>query len=128
MRYLLVIFTSLSLSTFGQDNLSRAYEHVRLADSLYAAGSTSGAIDHLQKALITKKSDPDIYLFLSRCYLETGGIGQAKKYLRRASRIGNQEAQHLLDSLKGRPQRPVDQEFQNDLEEYLEKTGPPNGR
>ena len=91
-------------------------------DSLYRAGNYAGAVEKLTVAILTKKSDPELFLLRARAYIELGDINKAKRDLRSAQRIGNYRADMLMDSLMGRSEENQDTKFEQDLERYLKNT------
>lgn len=129
MRYfitILTVFTAIGLS--AQDLLEGADYHLEKGDSLYKAGNNLEAQAHLKKAVISSKNDPDLYVLLARVCIELQEIDNAKRYLRRASRIGNFEADLLLDSLMGRTRNEqYNEQFKKDLDTYLQQTEPVPG-
>lgn len=91
-------------------------------DSLYRAGNYAGAVEKLTVAVLTKKSDPELFLLRARAYIKLGDIKKAKRDLRSAQRIGNYRADLLMDSLMGRSSEQQDNQFEQDLKEYLKNT------
>jgi Tfp pilus assembly protein PilF len=104
-----------------EDNTFAGYEfHLEQAREAMAAGNYESARQHLSSGILTKKSDADMYLLRAKCYIELGNISQAKRDLRRASRIGSYKADQLLDSIAGKSSDSADERFKNDLNRYLE--------
>lgn len=126
MRYFIILL--LSLTTVGlsaQDLLEGADYHREQGDSLYKAGNYTEAKSHLTKALFSSKNDPDLYVLAARNAIKLNETNHAKRYLRRASRIGNYEADLLLDSLLGRTRSDeYNEQFKKDLDNYFRHTEP----
>ncbi len=129
MRKLLFFFSVLFLfaetlcaQSEGED-ASRSYQmSYYQGDSLYRAGNYAGAVEKLTVAVLTKKSDPELFLLRARAYIKLGDIKKAKRDLRSAQRIGNYRADLLMDSLMGRSSEQQDNQFEQDLKEYLKNT------
>lgn len=122
MSFFLLLMAPLCAQT-GSDDPSWSYQmNYYQGDSLYRAGDYAGAVEKLTIAILTKKSDPDVFLLRARAYIKLGDIKKAKRDLRSAQRIGNYRADMLMDSLVGRPAEQQDAEFKNDLEKYLRET------
>lgn len=114
-----------SAGLFAQDLLEGADYHQQKGDSLYKAGNYLEAKSHLTKALFSSKNNPDLYVLAARNSIKLQEISNAKRYLRRASRIGNYEADLLLDSLMGRSRNDqYNEQFEKDLENYFRQTEP----
>lgn len=129
MRKLMLLTSSLFLfaatmcAQSGSEDPSWSYQlNYYQGDSLYRAGDYAGAVEKLNVAILTKKSDPDVFLLRARAYIKLGDFKKAKRDLRSAQRIGNYEADMLMDSLMGRTVEQKDAEFEKDLEKYLRKT------
>lgn len=119
-------FTSQS---FGQDLLEGTDYHISKGESYYNQGMYPEAKEHLKKALLSTKSNAELSYLMARVHLKLEEISAARKQLRRASRIGYYKADVLLDSLSGRnADNQENVQFREDLEEYLENTGPPESK
>lgn len=126
MRYLITLLILLATAGLSaQDLLEGAEYHENKGDSLYQAGNYQEAKSHLTKAIFSSKNDPDLYVLAARNAIKLQEINNAKRYLRRASRIGNYEADLLLDSLMGRSRNDeYNEQFEKDLDTYFRQTEP----
>lgn len=104
----------------AQGVLMGADVNAAYGDTAFQNGDFDEAIRQYSLALVSKKSDPDLYYMRAQSYLQKNYISKAKNDLRRASRIGSYKSDLLLDSLLGRTGRDESREqFENDLERYL---------
>lgn len=119
----LILFAATLSAQTGSEDPSWSYQMSYFqGDSLYRAGDYKGAVEKLTVAILTKKSDPHVFLLRAKAYIKLGDIKKAKRDLRSAQRIGNYRADMLMDSLMGRTVEQQDTQFEEDLKEYLEKT------
>lgn len=109
--------------TYAQQFVMGADVNTAYGDTAYHAGDYDEAIKQYSWALVTKKTDPDLYYKRARAYIKQDIISKAKRDLKRASRIGSYKSDLLLDSLMGRTGGDESREqFEQDLEKYLKST------
>lgn len=121
LLFLILLLTGKTAFTQKEDHTFAGYEfHLEQAQEAMANGDYETARQHLSSGILTKKSDADLYLLRAKCYIELDNISQARRDLRRASRIGSYKADQLLDSISGKQSNSADERFRNDLNRYLE--------
>ncbi|SRR5690606_12666788 len=126
MRFLILLLLLVAPGLAGAQELLGGQEYNKaIGDSLFKEGRFQEAREYYRIALYSSKRNPELSYQMARVHIKLNEIPQAKRQLRRASRIGFYKADLLLDSLEGRNSENVENElFEKELEEYLRKTDP----
>lgn len=113
-----------SLAVNSQNLSNKSQQQVEEAQLYYEAGRYEEALQLIKKVLFRTTRQPDLQIFAARCYLAMNDPYNAERHLRKASKIGSYKADLLLDSLRHQHSPALNEEFKNDLEEYLQETAP----
>lgn len=119
---LAVVFGASTAS--GQELSRKSEEQVEEAQRYYDLGLYEDAAWAIKKVLFRSSRQPNLQIFAARCYLQLNDPYRAEMHLQRASKIGSLKADQMLDSLLQRQEPTINEEFKDDLEEYLQKTAP----
>lgn len=99
--------------------------HFSMAQGYYDQQEYDKAIESIKDALISKRNNPHIYVLRAKIHLARTNNLDAISDLKRASRIGSEEADKMLGNLGLKPPGAMGQieteSFENEIDIYLEK-------